>query len=157
MNRLQLAWELSRGRTAWIRPLYAFHNLHYSRDWLYRMIFRRAYRLARKLDGAKSVQLADLNGTCGSYSTGNVEIEFSGACPVQGEGDMAGYPCYYRSRGEGWQFYVAAKPDGDPLDDDAFCYHENCYAFPDGGWVSAEVSAACIDRGIKAWMEARKK
>ena len=148
MNRISLAWELTRGRTRWLRPLYAIHNLRLKGG------IRWAYVLARKLDGARRAKLGRWQETNGTINCETAQIAFSGACPVQGDGMVDGYPCYYRSRGEGWEFCVAATQDGDPLDDDAFVYHENPYIFPDGGWVHADVSRDCIRRGIEAYRNA---
>ena len=47
-----------------------------------------------------------------------VELSISGNCPVQAEGKIGNLPFYFRARHDGWQFYIAAKPDGDPLSDD---------------------------------------
>lgn len=45
-----------------------------------------------------------------------LQVFWGGNCPVQAEGRVDGLPCYFRARGESWQFCVAATPTGDPLD-----------------------------------------
>lgn len=67
-----------------------------------------------------------------------------------------GLPCYYRSRGEGWQFHVASWPDGDALAEDAWVYSERPYFFPQGGWVSPEVSRECIRRAVSLYRAGRQ-
>jgi len=57
------------------------------------------------------------------------------------------FACYYRSRGEGWQFHVA-RSDDVLLESDVFVYEERRYFFPDGGWVSSDVSELCIRAAV---------
>lgn len=41
--------------------------------------------------------------------------DFGGWCPVQGEGEIDGWPFYFRARHRHWALSVAP-PDGDPVD-----------------------------------------
>lgn len=146
---LKAAWSITRFQPRKTRLL------HFIDWWINRGGHGGLYKLARFIEGARHIETADYAGTGGEYISGEpfAIIEFGGACPVQGEGHVMEYPCYYRSRGEGWQFHVAATKDGDPLDDDAFEYYENPYYWPEGGWVPTEVSFRCIERGINKWAD----
>jgi hypothetical protein len=109
------------------------------------------------LRGARRVALADLGETSGTYESPGVFVEFGGACPVQGDGEIDGHKCYYRSRGNGWQFEIY---DGDFFGDteprvDVWDYWERPYIFPDGGWVHPDVSCSCIARAVDKWRQTR--
>lgn len=143
MLRFQLARLFSRG-SPW-RPL------QYLRFVLCGLEHGRCYRILRRLEGARPTRCAPYEDTCGSYIAPGVEVYFYGACPVQGDGEIDGRPCYYRSRGEGWSLSVAASPDADPLDDDAWVYTEQPYIWPEGGWVHRDVSRACIEKAVAAY------
>lgn len=111
---------------------------------------RAFYTVRRFFGGARRVKIAGYDGTSGHVEAPliGLSMHFSGACPIQGDGEVMGFPCYYRSRGEGWSFEVYAKGadmDGE-LPEPIFVYYESPYFFPDGGWVAAEVSDACIRR-----------
>lgn len=129
----------------------------YSRPGGFRSVFARAIRaigralyVTRRFSvGARSVDCAE--PTSGSYvDPFGYVVEFSGMCPVQGEGQIDNREIYYRSRGEGWSFSVA-KPRGDVFADDAWYYSEHDYFFPDGGYVSPDVSRACIEKALRKW------
>lgn len=126
-------------------------RVEYARNPLLRWVGQRIYTARRYLQGARRVELAGFGETGGVYLDEGVEIHFGGACPVQGEGTVDGRECYYRSRGEGWQFHVAAPGSEDVFGDDAWSHSERCYVWPDGGWVSADVSRACIAQGVAAF------
>lgn len=153
---LGLAWHICvefplqrfRAGARWAAPV----------RWLGRVL----YRGRRRIQGARSVDTADRSNGEVRGCVGEIEVEigFGGHCPVQGEGriclGLRSEGCrtfedwrevYYRSRGEGWEFCVAG-PSGDVFDDDAWCYSENRYFWPDGGWVSARVSEACIRKAV---------
>jgi hypothetical protein len=115
-------------------------------------IIHALYRARRWIQGARRVDCNE--PSVGQVIDDGVEIEFGGACPVQGFGIVDGLHCYYRSRGEGWQFHIAATYD-DLIGNDIWSYEERKYAFPDGGWVSAHVSEACIRKAVKLWRESR--
>lgn len=124
-------------------------------NWLQRRvqsIGQAIYMCRRWLEGARSVDTA--GGTRGFVDGDGFEIEFSGMCPVQGDGVIDGRACYYRSRGEGWQFYVAAPGSDDVLDDSSWLYSKDPYFFPDGGHVSAAVSERCIREAVAAFRRA---
>jgi len=98
-------------------------------------------------------------GTAGELHEERVSITFGGACPVQGYGMILDeFPCYYRARGTSWSLEVF-EPGVDPQEDrlprerSLFELGEACYAFPDGGWLSAEESVANIQRGVSAFIE----
>lgn len=86
-----------------------------------------------------------LEGTSGSVDEGGVEIEFGGACPVQGEGTLDGLPIYYRARGSGWSLTVRLS------EHESWHYGEDPYAWPDGGWIAAEESIANIKKAVAAF------
>lgn len=92
--------------------------------------------------------------TSGRVQGDGIFIEFGGMCPVQGDGQVMGREAYYRSRGTGWELCIAREDSTDPLADDAWVYFEDRYFWPDGGYVDASVSVACIERAVKAWREA---
>jgi hypothetical protein len=137
--------------------IYVEHRLesfHYHSWWgaPVRWFGRAIYRIRRYIEGARSVPCNGYEDTRGYICEDGLEIEFAGACPVQGEGTLDGHDVYYRSRGEGWQFHVAG-PSGDVFGDDAWEYAEVPYIFPDGGWVDRSVSEACIRRAVAKWRE----
>lgn len=121
-------------------------HVEYSANPAVRWVGRRVYVARRRLQGARSTDIE--SDTCGRYDARGISLEFGGACPVQGEGILDGRACYYRSRGEGWQFHVAAEGSDDVFAADAWTYSERPYIFPDGGWVSADVSRACIAKAV---------
>lgn len=144
IRRIKTAWFLSEFGPSYTCGLRFINNL------LFGMMGRgRFYRFYRYLEGARRTkEVSGLNETDGYYADEGVEITFYGACPVQGDGEVDGMPCYYRSRGEGWQFHVASSPDGDPLDDDAWFYEEAPYFWPAGGWVHRDTSIECIKKAV---------
>lgn len=148
----RFAWQLTRHRTAWLRPLYALEFLLPTK-----LLRKIAYALSRTLDGAERIQTGNYKETCGTFVARGVSINFSGACPIQGFGEIDGFPCYYRSRGEGWSICVAKYPESDPMDIDAFYYGESNWIWPEGGWAHAEVTRACIDKGLSEWDKWRRK
>lgn len=104
----------------------------------------RALYLARRyIAGARDVETVDIGETAGSIVGDGIAIHWGGACPVQGHGTVDGFACYYRSRGEGWQFHVAATED-DIFEADVFTYEQRGYFWPDGGWVASSVTERCI-------------
>jgi hypothetical protein len=50
-----------------------------------------------------------------------------GACPVQAEGFIDGFPFYFRSRGETWSLSISTSCDVDALDDDDCLFHDEEY------------------------------
>lgn len=72
-------------------------------------------------------------------------IDFGGAVPVQGDGEVDGYEAYYRARGSGWSLTVTLS------ENETWTYAENDYAWPDGGWIHHEVSEENIERAIAAF------
>ncbi|MCC6318267.1 MAG: hypothetical protein IT361_11315 [Gemmatimonadaceae bacterium] len=122
-------------------------RVEYSRNPILSWLGKRVTILKRYLQGARRVELADYDGTAGLLCVDGLDIQWGGACPVQGEGTLDGRECYYRSRGEGWQFHVAGA-SGDVFGDDAWTHCERRYIFPAGGWVSAAVSERCIRAAV---------
>jgi hypothetical protein len=102
------------------------------------------YWARRRLQGARPIELGKLGETHGFIEEPALSIAWGGVCPVQGDGVIDGRPCYYRSRGEGWQLYIAADGSDEPLADDAWIYSESRYFTPDGGYVASGVSERCI-------------
>jgi hypothetical protein len=140
------------------------HKLQYSGYRPLKWLGTALYRFERRVQGARAVDMGGYSETAGSLrvegARGGVDISWSGACPVQGWGTVDGHICYYRSRGEGWEFCVAAEPGGNPDDEaemqvvfdaGAWEHHERPYMFPDGGWVKSDVSRHCILKGIALW------
>lgn len=128
----------------------ADHRLRYHRNPLIRSLGRAQYVARRYLQGARWIRTADLDGTagevCGDVAGVEIQIDFGGACPVQGEGHIWTSPdaepvtVCYRSRGEHWDVEI-----GD-------WYHcERPYLWPQGGWVPAAVSERCIRNAVAKW------
>lgn len=148
-DRLWARWWLFRSR------------LEFSERWGVRHLGRVLYVVPRFLDGARPVERGGFDQGAGdglppiegALEEDGISIEFGGACPVQGDGNVEGRTAYYRSRGEGWELEIA-RAGADVFDDDNWIYAERPYFFPDGGWVSARVSRECIRRAVKAWREA---
>ncbi len=138
-----------------MRALWYIYVEH-SNNRVVRRIGGWCYTLRRRLAGARSVKTGWLDKTSGTYNARGVRVEFCGACPVQGEGTVDGRACYYRSRGEGWQFHVAKPGADDALEFEEWVYSERPYLFPDGGWVTADVSRACIAKAVELFREAYK-
>lgn len=154
MSRFLFWWKLS------VEDRLQYFGPPFSKRWHHRVVRwlgRSLYRFRRSLQGAHDIDtvggIAHANDTHGSLSlsTPELDIEWSGACPVQGEGTLAGRKVYYRSRGEGWQFHVAPE-GGEVFDDGEWLYERRNYFFPDGGWVTSEVSEACIREAVSAWV-----
>lgn len=104
-------------------------------------------------DPKREPRLGDFADTHGRIDDDGIEIEFGGAVPVQGNGEVDRHTCYYRSRGRGWSFAVWARgvtlhqidhEGTEPI----FEYGEDPYAFPDGGWVHREESIDNIRRAV---------
>lgn len=83
--------------------------------------------------------------TDGAYSGDGVHVGFSGACPVQGDGELDGMDVYYRARGNGWSLDVTLS------DTEVWTYGEGKYAWPDGGWIHRDESAANIEKAVAAF------
>ena len=91
----------------------------------------------------------DSLSTCGKVEDHGVSVTFGGMCPVQGYGTIDGHECYYRSRGSGWQFHVAATSSAAVFSDDAWVHEEDPYTWPDGGYVTADISKQCIREAVE--------
>jgi hypothetical protein len=135
--------KISRVMVLWI--------MYRQRPWL-----RWAYVLGRWFRGARRLKNEGLDGTQGALYEAGIEIDWSGACPVQGEGIIDDYPCYYRSRGECWEFEVF--PLGTDLKQhpwpESIWYYDECpYIWPDGGWVTAKVSEQCIRKAARMFRD----
>ena len=104
--------------------------------------------------GARRVKTGPYHETIGVVCENGIDIEFEGACPVRGEGEVDGHPCYYRSRGTGWSFEVYDR-DGTTVIWD-YCSGV-VYHFPDGGWVHADVSRENIREAVKRFRKERNK
>jgi hypothetical protein len=120
------------------------------------------YELRRPVDnvlafiarGARPVKKGSLDETHGEIVEDGVNIQFGGACPVQGDGVVDGRDVYYRSRGIGWSFSVAPEGSDDALGPNTWDFEEHKYFWPDGGWVHADVTRECILRAVGAWRKA---
>jgi hypothetical protein len=120
-----------------------------------RALGRALYLTRRFIQGARRVETGGYDGTFGLYEAEGVSVAFGGAVPIQGDGEVDGHPCYYRSRGEGWSFEVYARGAdvSRELPDPIWEYGERRYFFPFGGWVTARVSMACIARAVAKFRE----
>lgn len=107
--------------------------------------------VGRLTRGARSVKMGNLDATKGCLHEGGIDVEFGGACPVQGDGEVDGRVVYYRSRGIGWTFSVAPDGSEDALGANCWEYAEDKYHWPQGGWVHADVSRECIRRAVSEW------
>jgi hypothetical protein len=109
------------------------------------------------------VRTAVYSETSGSWSSINHsgetdEIEFGGACPVQGHGIIDGCDAYYRSRGIGWSLEIA--PRGKSVDDDFVewsYWSGRVYHFPDGGWLHADVTRANLDHAVEQYYKEKAR
>lgn len=107
--------------------------------------------------------------TSGCYQAEGVLVHFSGHAPVQGVGVVDGKALYYRSRGGGWSVEIGdlastlieglahedvaellSPPSPGSFIDD-WIHGEQRYVWPDGGWVDAATSIACIAKAIEKW------
>lgn len=142
-----------------------------SRWWAFRIRFRYLYwqRVPSVLrhpfeyaydhivHGARPVKTGKVDAfkeAQGELAEDGIDIQFGGACPVQGDGTVDGRVVYYRSRGTGWQFSVAPEGSTDALGTDCWEHAEDKYHWPDGGWVHADVSRECIRRAVSMWRSA---
>jgi hypothetical protein len=103
----------------------------------------------------RAPKIGTFDEACGEVSDDGIDLEFAGACPVQGYGMVHGNPAYYRSRGTGWSLDVYAVgvdvcSEEDPTDP-IFSHDENPYAFPDGGWIHRDESIANIRKAAAAF------
>lgn len=93
---------------------------------------------------------SDSETTCGYWSHAahpDDELEFGGACPVQGDGKVDGLDAYYRARGTGWSFELT-----DSSGNVAWSYDSGrVYHFPDGGWLHYSVSQRNIERAVELY------
>jgi hypothetical protein len=82
-----------------------------------------------------------------------INIQFHGACPVQGNGFVDGRACYYRSRGGAMSFRVYA--DGVPCSRDTILdpdwRHDEESPADNGGWEDAATSRTFILRAVALW------
>jgi len=88
---------------------------------------------------------AEHGETHGELNEGGIRIEWGGACPVQGMGSVDGRTLYYRARGSGWSVDIA---EGGP---EEMSFDQNCYIWPDGGWVSPAESERNIRFAVEQW------
>lgn len=93
-----------------------------------------------------NVRCASVAATEGTAMGDGFEVSFGGACPVQGDGVVDGFVCYYRARGRSWSLDVACEPE--------WSVARTCYVWPDGGWLRAEISRRNIEAAVaefRAW------
>lgn len=131
-----------------------------ARPWPVRAPCRAIRYIVNTFRGARPVKLATGEyGTEGYWARvhaidGSDYIEFGGACPIQGYGEVDGRNAYYRSRGTGWSLEIA--PLGKLVDDDCIewqYWSGRVYHFPDGGWVHPAVTRANLDRAAAQYYE----
>ena len=81
-----------------------------------------------------------LDACGGSIDEPGLSISWHGACPVQGEGTIDGYPCYYRAR-DGGTFTVFALGTRTPIWESV--------VFDGDGWDEAPITEAFIRQEAK--------
>jgi len=86
-------------------------------------------------------------GCDGVYQAKGVYINFNGACPVQGEGEVDGFGCYYRSRHNGWTLEI--KIGGD----EPWEYGEWKYVWPEAGWLHRDETMKHIEKAVAKFRE----
>jgi len=136
-------------------------QLRFSENRTVKALGSAFYFTKRFLQGARpTILAADHDDRAGRISAPGIDIIFGGGCPVQGEGTVDGYPCYYRSRGEGWSFEVF--PIGTDLESPEawppaiYDYAERRYFWPDGGHVASTVSRRCIYKAVQQFRASQK-
>ncbi len=91
--------------------------------------------------------------TEGKIHERRLDVEWGGACPVQGTGLVDGHPCYFRSRHDSWSFECFA-PGTDleapgPWPDPVYTEdHPGAYAGEEAGWVEAAESEKNIRAAV---------
>lgn len=85
--------------------------------------------------------------------------EISGACPVQGLGEVDGVPWYFRSRGEHWslEIGVGEGSDGELAGTAIFERSGTHGRFPDAGWMGAKHAWSLIKRSIGEFRAERRR
>jgi hypothetical protein len=80
------------------------------------------------------------------------EIDFGGACPVQGTGLVDGHEAYFRARGDGWslEIYALGVSADDPKAEPIFDHHD---AESGASWLAAEKSRAHIETAVALFRE----
>jgi hypothetical protein len=150
--KADLTWIRQWGFGHWWRVVFEHRLLSFCffkwYGWPVRALGWFIHDTRRRLEGARRVEQGPTTGCV--YDDG-LEIEFGGMCPVQGEGIVDGRTCYYRSRGDGWQFHVATADGTDALEHEEWEYAEYKYIWPAGGYVAASVSEACIRKAVALW------
>lgn len=138
-------------------------------DPLYRAVFKLGEKVNNLSIFATSLEIVEqpavrsrpktgnLDETCGEIHEGGLDLEFYGACPVQGMGTLDGRVAYYRARGTGWSLEVWAEgvdiaDDGLPEPESEWLFGDrDAYAFPDGGWLHRDVSITNLRAALAAW------
>lgn len=107
-------------------------------------------------DGAKAGDAfspeLDVQGDTDGVAAGEgYEVEFSGMCPVQGDGGIDGFPCYYRARGKGWSLEVYPVGGSTETTEALWSTARSCYVWPAGGYLRADLSRQNIERAVAAF------
>jgi hypothetical protein len=85
--------------------------------------------------------------TAGQAIGEGYEIDFGGACPVQGTGLVDGHEAYYRARGDGWSLEIyALGVSADDLKAEPIFHHHG--ADLGASWMPAEKSRAHIETAV---------
>lgn len=80
-----------------------------------------------------------------------------GACPVQGEGVIEGWPFYFRSRGQRWSLSVA-EPGFDPASEAVWEHSEHYSDEPyAAGWLTDDEARGLIARAAEAFVVWRRE
>lgn len=98
-----------------------------------------------------------LQNTAGELRADSVDIEWGGACPVQGYGEVDGRPVYFRARHEDVRldFFAAGADPHDHTVRETWSFEEEYDGpEPNSGWIHSRETAAFIRRAVAAWREA---
>jgi len=90
--------------------------------------------------------------TAGKALGEGYEIDFGGACPVQGTGLVDGHEAYFRARGDGWslEIYALGVSADDLKAEPIFDHHD---AESGASWLPAEKSRAHIETAVALFRE----
>jgi hypothetical protein len=98
-----------------------------------------------------------LQNTAGELHDDGIDIEWGGACPVQGEGTADGRPVYFRARSDDVRldFFAAGADPHDHTVRESWSYEEDYDgAEPHAGWIFRDETAAFMRRAVAAWRAA---
>ena len=110
-----------------------------------------------KVGDAYQPELDVTGDTAGVACGDGYEVPFAGMCPVQGEGEIDGHPCYYRARGRVWSLEVYGPGGSAEKSEAIWSTGRACYVWPDAGYLRADLSVQNIEGAVaefRAWKAA---